>query len=57
MVDRSPLDELVKVVYDDVDRGLHEMAKLSLSAHLIKLQHENRAIHHEVDDTWEMFEI
>jgi glyoxylase-like metal-dependent hydrolase (beta-lactamase superfamily II) len=54
---RAPLDELVKVVYDDVDRGLHEMAKLSLSAHLIKLQHENRAIHHEVDDTWEMFEI
>jgi glyoxylase-like metal-dependent hydrolase (beta-lactamase superfamily II) len=54
---RAPLDELVKVVYDDVDRGLHEMAKLSLSAHLIKLQHENRAIHHGVDDTWEMFEI
>ena len=54
---RAPLDELVKVVYDDVDEGLHEMAKLSLSAHLIKLRHERRAIHHEADDTWEVFEI
>ncbi len=54
---RAPLDQLVKVVYDDVDEGLHEMAKLSLSAHLIKLRHESRAIHHEADDTWEMFGI
>lgn len=54
---RSSLDELVKVVYDDVDRGLHDMAKLSLSAHLIKLQREHRAVHHEADGAWEMFEI
>jgi glyoxylase-like metal-dependent hydrolase (beta-lactamase superfamily II) len=37
------LDELVLVVYDDVDPGLHTMAKLSMTAHLIKLQREGRA--------------
>ena len=37
------LDELVLVVYDDVDKQLHEMAKLSMTAHLIKLQREGRA--------------
>jgi glyoxylase-like metal-dependent hydrolase (beta-lactamase superfamily II) len=56
-IGRSSLDQLVKVVYDDVDVGLHEMAKLSLLAHLIKLRRENRAIQHEVDDSWELFEI
>lgn len=54
---RTPLDQLVKVVYDDVDTSLHKMAMLSLSAHLIKLQQENRALHHGADDAWEMFEI
>ena len=54
---RIPLDALVKVVYDDVDTALHKMAKLSLSAHLIKLQRENRAVHHARDDSWEMLEI
>ncbi len=53
---RVPLDELVKVVYDDVDTSLHKMAKLSLSAHLIKLQYENRALHHAGDDSWDIFE-
>jgi len=53
-IGRAPLDELVKVVYDDVDTSLHKMAKLSLSAHLIKLQHEHRAAQHAVDDTWEI---
>lgn len=53
---RSPLDELVKVVYDDVDTSLHKMARLSLSAHLIKLQHEHRALHHPGDDSWELLE-
>ena len=43
-----------KVVYDDVDTSLHKMAMLSLSAHLIKLQHEQRARHHAVDDSWEL---
>jgi glyoxylase-like metal-dependent hydrolase (beta-lactamase superfamily II) len=37
------LDALVKVVYDDVDTSLHTMAKLSMSAHLIKLAAEGRA--------------
>ena len=53
----SGLDGLVKLVYDDVDEGLHEMAKLSMSAHLIKLQRENRALQHPADDTWELVEI
>ena len=38
----AKLDELVLVVYDDVDKQLHEMAKLSMTAHLIKLQREGR---------------
>ena len=54
---RSSLQELVKVVYDDVDVGLHEMAKLSLSAHLIKLHQENRAVQHPADESWELIEI
>ena len=33
----ADLDALVAVVYDDVDISLHNMAKLSLYAHLIKL--------------------
>ncbi len=51
---RAPLDELVKVVYDDVDTSLHKMAMLSLHAHLIKLQQEQRALHHAADDTLEL---
>jgi glyoxylase-like metal-dependent hydrolase (beta-lactamase superfamily II) len=54
---RTPLDDLVKVVYDDVDTSLHKMAKLSLSAHLIKLCQENRAVQHAADDAWEMVNI
>ena len=54
---RASLDALVEVVYDDVDKSLYKMAKLSLSAHLIKLNRENRAVHHSLDDTWEMLEI
>ncbi|MFT4519747.1 MAG: glyoxylase-like metal-dependent hydrolase (beta-lactamase superfamily II) [Halioglobus sp.] len=51
---RIDLDSLVKVVYDDVDTSLHKMAKLSLSAHLIKLRQENRAVHYEADEAWEI---
>lgn len=51
---RTELDELVKLVYDDVDTSLHNMAKLSLSAHLIKLEQENRAVHHAQDEAWEL---
>jgi len=36
----ASLDELVVDVYDDVDVVLHPMAKLSLEAHLIKLEGE-----------------
>jgi len=54
---RAPVAELVRVVYDDVDTSLHKMARLSLAAHLIKLQHENRARHHPADDSWELFEL
>ena len=55
-IGRSNRDVLVKSVYDDVDESLHEMAKLSLLAHLIKLQQENRAVHHP-DGSWEMLQI
>jgi len=53
---RSSLDELVVTVYDDVSTSLHKMARLSLTAHLIKLHRENRAVHHPGDDSWEMLQ-
>ena len=54
---RTSLDALVEVVYDDVATSLHKMARLSLTAHLIKLHQEHRAVHHPADDTWELFAI
>ena len=54
---RASVDALVEVVYDDVATNLHKMARLSLTAHLIKLRQERRAVHHPADDTWELFEI
>jgi len=39
----ASLDELVVSAYDDVDTGLHSWAKLSLEAHLIKLERECKA--------------
>lgn len=50
---RTTVDELVKVVYDDVNTSLHKMAVLSLAAHLIKLRDEQRVRHHVSSDTWE----
>jgi len=47
------LGQLVTVVYDDVDKKLHKMAGLSLTAHLIKLQQEGRVVHHDESDSWE----
>ena len=41
-------------VYDDVDTSLHKMAKLSLTAHLIKLRDESRATEHAADESWEL---
>ena len=53
---RSSVDELVVVVYDDVETSLHKMAKLSLAAHLIKLRQENRALQHPDDERWELLQ-
>lgn len=50
---RCDLDELVKVVYDDVDPSLHRWAQLSMSAHLIKLAAERRAVGSADGRTWE----
>ena len=48
------MDDLVVRVYDDVDPIMHEWAKLSLLAHLIKLEEEGRALRSFVDanDHW-----
>ena len=48
----SNLDALVKVVYDDVDEARHEWAKLSMTAHLIKLADEGRAKNNADSGTW-----
>ena len=44
MVETAPcdLDKLVVRVYDDVDPALHPWAKMSMEAHLIKLEREGR---------------
>ena len=48
------LDGLVTTVYDDVDPVMHEWAKLSLLAHLIKLEGEGRTLRSAVEgvDHW-----
>ena len=48
--------DLVPVVYDDVDPSLHSFAQLSLLAHLIKLEQEQRASSHGEGDhqQWQM---
>ena len=38
----SNLDELLLLVYDDVPEALHPIAKMSLLAHLIKLEDEGK---------------
>lgn len=45
---RTTMDELTPVVYDDVSPTLHPVAQLSLLAHLLKLEQENR-VRHEGD--------
>jgi glyoxylase-like metal-dependent hydrolase (beta-lactamase superfamily II) len=52
----ASLDELVVVVYDDVDPGIHHMAKLSLTAHLIKLEQEGRARRNE-QEAWNLCKV
>ncbi len=39
---RADLDELVALVYDDVDARLHPLAQSSLLAHLLKLEEDGR---------------
>lgn len=46
------LDTLVRTVYDDVDPALHPWAKLSMEAHLIKLEREGRA--GRSDERWQV---
>ena len=50
------LDDLVVTVYDDVDPMMHEWAKLSLLAHLIKLEEERRTLKtaQEGVDRWQL---
>jgi len=48
----ASMDDLVAVVYDDVDVSLHGMAKLSLHAHLIKLEVENITSYHPELEEW-----
>jgi glyoxylase-like metal-dependent hydrolase (beta-lactamase superfamily II) len=43
----ASVDELVLDVYDDVPVAVHPVAKLSLLAHLIKLEREQRAAHRD----------
>ena len=53
---QATLDDLVKAVYDDVDVSLHKMAKLSLLAHLIKLQQEEQVQHFSDSDAWALID-
>lgn len=48
----ATIDQLVHTVYDDVDRALHPIAKLSLHAHLLKLKEE--AVVLENDGSWQL---
>jgi glyoxylase-like metal-dependent hydrolase (beta-lactamase superfamily II) len=48
----ASMDNLVAQVYDDVDVSLHQMAKLSLQAHLIKLETEGFAAYTDGSQEW-----
>lgn len=50
----SAADVLVQRVYDDVDPALHRWAKLSMAAHLIKLEQEGRAARAPETDRWQL---
>lgn len=47
---QATLDELLPTVYGEIDQSLWPMAKLSMEAHLLKLEQENIAL--KADDTW-----
>ncbi|MGH1360067.1 MAG: MBL fold metallo-hydrolase [Burkholderiaceae bacterium] len=46
------IDELVLIAYNDVDPVLHQVAKRSLTAHLVKLVEEERINHDPEQATW-----
>jgi glyoxylase-like metal-dependent hydrolase (beta-lactamase superfamily II) len=46
----ATLDELLPVVYSDTPQRLHQVARRSLHAHLLKLAHEGRAV--DSNDCW-----
>jgi len=48
----ATIDELVTVAYDDVPPQVHPVARRSLHAHLLKLQHEGRVAEH--NGTWRL---
>jgi glyoxylase-like metal-dependent hydrolase (beta-lactamase superfamily II) len=47
----ATLDELVSIVYDDVPQRMHRVARRSLHAHLLKLEHEGRV---QGGDEWRL---
>ena len=51
---RATLDELLPLVYDDVPVALHGVARRSLLAHVLKLQHDGQAARegHADDGPW-----
>jgi glyoxylase-like metal-dependent hydrolase (beta-lactamase superfamily II) len=51
-VKKGDLDDLVIVAYQDVDAAIHPIAKLSLWAHLLKLEQESLVQHS--DGQWEL---
>ena len=46
----ATIPQLVEIIYADVDPKLHALAGMSVEAHLLKLERENRAQH--VEDKW-----
>ncbi|WP_269617723.1 MBL fold metallo-hydrolase [Zhongshania sp. BJYM1] len=51
-VTKGDLDDLVVVAYQDVDASIHPIAKLSLWAHMLKLEKESRV--RQCDGQWEL---
>jgi glyoxylase-like metal-dependent hydrolase (beta-lactamase superfamily II)/8-oxo-dGTP pyrophosphatase MutT (NUDIX family) len=49
---QASLDDLLPAVYDDVPAALHGVAKRSLLAHVLKLQHEGQAVFDEGSTRW-----
>lgn len=48
----TTVEQLTKCVYDEVPQSLHRLAARSLTAHLIKLEKENRAL--RADTAWRL---